>query len=63
MQLNKNGKIKEKKTEYKRVILRKNVVYEDKIENFVYNEKALKAFLKNKKNHLKKKIKDINFLI
>ena len=63
MQLNKNGKIKEKKTEYKRVILRKNGVYEDKIENIVYNEKALKAFLKNKKNHLKKKIKDINCLI
>jgi len=56
-QIYKTGKIKEKNNPYKKIILKKRGIYNDNIENIVYNEKALKKFLKNKKNQTKEKIK------
>ena len=60
IQIYKTGKIKEKNKPYKKVIIKKKGIYEDTIENIVYNEKTLKKFLKNKrkltKENLKKKV-------
>ena len=55
-QIYKTGKIKEKNNPYKKIILKKRGIYEDSIENIVYNEKALKKFLRNKRNQIKEKI-------
>ena len=56
-QIYKTGKIKEKNNPYKKIILKRRGIYNDSIENIVYNEKALKKFLKNKRNQTKEKIK------
>ena len=62
-QIYKTGKIKEKNNPYKKIILKKRGIYNDNIENIVYNEKALKKFLKNKKNQKKEKIKKKRVII
>ena len=62
-QIYKTGKIKEKNNPYKKIILKKRGIYNDNIENIVYNEKALKKFLKNKKNQTKEKIKKKRVII